>query len=454
MKQNRIIFLSIVLVVGLICGLLIATKLDIIPFSSALSSKSSSQIESEVATLSSIPQATETESAFIKVAKEVGPSVVSISTEHTEKIGGRRFYFRPFEGTPFEDEFFRQFFKEFFEIPKREFKRMGLGSGVIIDAKGYILTNEHVIKDADKITVTLPDEREFKGEVRGTDPRSDLAVVKISAHHLPVVKLGDSDEVKIGQWAIAIGNPFGFAVQSPEPTVTVGVVSALHRSLPRTSQRDRAYTDLIQTDAAINPGNSGGPLVNLKGEVIGINVAIFTTSGGYQGVGFAIPINVARNVVGRLIEGKRVLYGWLGINVQDLDENLATYFGLPDREGVLVAKVLEGSPAQKGGFKDGDLIRTFNGKKIKDVNQLLKEVGRTQVGKKVKVDIIRDKSQMTLEVEIGERPSEIEEFGKLSVKTWRGIEVQEITPDIAKRFGLEEKTGLVISNVEVGSPAD
>lgn len=401
----------------------------------------------------------ETENAFIKVASGVGPAVVSVSTEHTEKIkrGIRRHSFGPQEGPFGHDEFFDQFFRDFFGedgMPGREYKQMGLGSGVIIDEEGYILTNEHVIQNADKITIALPDGREFKGEVKGTDPRSDLAIVKIKAHNLPVAELGDSDKVRIGQWAIAIGNPFGFAVNNPKPTVTVGVVSALERSLPRTGARDRDYGGLIQTDAAINPGNSGGPLVDINGKIIGINVAIFTTSGGYEGVGFAIPINTAKEIITDLIAGKKILYGWLGVNVQDLEEDLAKYFNLADREGVLVAKVLENSPAQKGGLKDGDIVRYYNGEKIQNVREMLKEVGRSKVGQKIKIGIIRDKKEMSVEVEIGERPSELEKFAEVSAGSWRGIEVQDITPELAQHFNLEEKSGVIVRNVENNSPAD
>ena len=213
-------------------------------------------------------------------------------------------------------------------MPDRDYKQVGLGSGVIIDSSGYILTNQHVIDQADKIKVTLSDGREFKGEIKGQDARSDLAVIKIVAKDLPAVELGNSEKLRIGEWVVAIGNPFGFALEGAEPTVTVGVISALHRSLGKILSRNRDYTDLLQTDAAINPGNSGGPLVNLKGEVVGINVAIFSTSGGYQGIGFAIPINAAKRIISQLIAGKEVLYGWLGITIQDLTEDMAKYFGL------------------------------------------------------------------------------------------------------------------------------
>ncbi|MCM8780754.1 MAG: Do family serine endopeptidase [Candidatus Omnitrophica bacterium] len=392
------------------------------------------------------------EEAVVRVANTTGKAVVSISTEHTTKVRGRRFYF----DYPFgEDDFFRKFFEDFFgELPEREYKQIGLGSGVIIDPEGYILTNEHVVAEADKITVTLPDGREFRGELKGKDARSDLAIIKINARNLPVASLGDSDNLKIGQWVVAIGNPFGFALQNPEPTVTVGVISALHRSLGRSLSRQRDYNDLIQTDAAINPGNSGGPLVNLKGEVVGINVAIFSTSGGYQGIGFAIPINSAKRIISRLIEGKKILYGWLGVTVQDLSEDLAGHFGLSDRNGALIAKVMEDSPAQKAGIKEGDIIRKFDNQDINNVRELLNIVGRTEVGRKVKVIVIRDKKEVLLEVEVGQRPQDVEKIVSETSIRWRGLEVGPLDSEAAKRYRLEEKRGVVVIDVEPDSSAD
>lgn len=400
------------------------------------------------------------EDAVINVANLTGKAVVSISTEHTTKIKGGRYYFNsPFGGgSPFgNDEYFRRFFDDFFgQMPDREYKQMGLGSGVIIDQEGYILTNEHVINDADKITVTLPDGRDFKGEIKGRDTRADLAIIKINAHNLPAVFLGDSDGLKIGQWVVAIGNPFGFAMQNPEPTVTAGVISALHRTLGRISSRDRDYNDLIQTDAAINPGNSGGPLVNLKGEVVGINVAIFSTSGGYEGVGFAIPVNSAKRIISRLKEGKKILYGWLGVTVQDLTDDLAKYFALSGKNGVLVAKVLENSPAQKAGMKESDVIKQFDNKPINNVKELLSTVAKTEVGRKVKVVIMREKKELTLEAEVGSRPENLSEEAAPAVATgnWRGLEVEELSSEHARRFRVEEKKGVVVVNVDPNSPAD
>ncbi len=400
------------------------------------------------------PEGVRMEDAVINVANTAGKAVVSISTEHLTKIKGGRSYF----GSPLgDDDFFNRFFNDYFDqMPDRSFKQSGLGSGVIIDSEGYILTNEHVISGADKITVKLSDGREFKGEAKGRDLRSDLAIIKIEARNLPIASLGDSDNLKIGQWTVAIGNPFGFAMDNPEPTVTVGVISALHRSLGKVISRDRDYADLIQTDAAINPGNSGGPLVNLKGEVIGINVAIFSTSGGYQGIGFAIPINNVKKILSELIAGKKILYGWLGVTVQDLTDDLAKYFGLPDKNGILVAKVLENSPAQKAGIKDSDVIKKFGNKNITNLKELLSIVAKTQVGSKVKVLLIRDKKELTAEVQIGERPENLEEevASGVTVENWRGLEVQDLDSRNSRRFRNEAKKGVVVVNIEPNSPAE
>jgi serine protease Do len=449
MKRKRAIFLS-ALMLGILAGIIITARFNLLPITDA-DSKTGAE---KKYTSNGMPESCYVDSlegAFIKVAEEVGPAVVSISTERVTRMRGRA-YESPFG----RDDFFDRFFRDFFgEIPEREFTQRGLGSGVIIDESGYILTNEHVIREADKITVTLTDGREFEGKVRGKDERSDLAVIKIEADNLPAVRLGDSDKARIGQWAIAIGNPFGYAVQSSKPTLTVGVVSALDRSLPVSMGRGRDYSGLIQTDAAINPGNSGGPLVNIKGEMIGINVAIFSTTGGHQGVGFAIPINSAKEILNTLIEGRKVLYGWLGVSVQDIDDNLAEYFNLPDKEGVIIAKILPDSPAQEGGLKEGDVIRRFDGKTVKDLKTLLRIVSRTEVGKKVTIRVVRDKKEIPVMVEIGERPSEIEEDEDTqpSEKAWRGLDVSNITPDIARRYRIEQISGVVVLNVESGTPA-
>lgn len=450
MKRKHIIAGLSFLLAGLVIGVALTIKLDIL-------SPAQSQISKTEAPSSF--EGYRMEDAVITVANTTGKAVVSISAEHTAKIRGERSYrfSYPFGEPPSgEDEFFRRFFDDFFgTMPDREYKQIGLGSGVIIDSEGYILTNEHVVGEADKITVTLPDGRTFKGEIKGRDERSDLAVIKINASNLPAAFLGDSDNLRIGQWAVAIGNPFGFALQNPEPTVTAGVISALHRSLGRGLSANKDYNDLIQTDAAINPGNSGGPLVNLRGEIIGINVAIFTTSGGYQGVGFAIPVNSAKRIISRLIAGKKILYGWLGVTVQDLTDDLTKHFGLLDKKGALVANVLENGPAQKAGIVTGDVIRNFDNKLINNVRELLNAVARVEVGSKVKAVVARDKKELTLEVVIGQRPDNLEESGAVvSGSSWRGLEVEDIGPENARRFRIEERKGIVVVSVEPNSPAD
>lgn len=447
--KKKIFFFSIALLAGLVMGIVLTTRLNI--FSAAQSQVQDAGI--------STFEGFKMEDAIINVAETTGKAVVSISTERTEKVkgGGRQFYYRSPFGSQFgEDDPFQKFFEDFFgQMPQREYKQMGLGSGVIIDPKGYILTNQHVIEEADKITVTLSDGRNFKAVIKGQDSRSDLAIIQINAHNLPIALLGDSDHLKIGQWAVAIGNPFGFAMQDPEPTVTAGVISALHRSLGRSLGRERDYGDLIQTDAAINPGNSGGPLVNLKGEVIGINVAIFSTSGGYEGVGFAIPINNAKRVISKLIEGKKIAYGWFGVTVQDLTDELAKYFGLPDKNGALVVGALEGSPAQKAGIKESDIIKKFDNKPINNVRELLSAVGKAEIGSKVKVVVMRDKKEIALEAEVAERPEDLgEKAPEGPGANWRGLTVEELSPETAKRFGIEETKGIVVVDVEASTPAD
>lgn len=460
MKRN--IFLFFALLIGIGVGLLISTRFDFTSQAYALDLQPKATASKPVADSGPYDAVHDLEKATIDVAQEVGKAVVSISTEKTEKVKGpiiKRYQFGlPFrEEGPFEDDFFHKFFDDFFGgLPEGEYKQRGLGSGVIIDKHGYILTNEHVVDNADKLTVTLSDGREFKAKVKGTDPRSDLAIIKIEAKDLPAAELGDSSKVKIGQWVLAIGNPFGFALDNPEPTVTMGVISALHRSLGRTLSKDKDYSDLIQTDAAINPGNSGGPLVNLSGQVIAINVAIFSTSGGYQGVGFAIPINTAKQIVSRLIEGKKILYGWLGVNIQNLDENLVKYFGLKDKQGALVAKALADSPAEKAGIKQGDIITKFNSQPIKNTSDLVKIVAATEVGKAAAVEVIRENKRLTLQVKVGQRPEDTseEELQEESETSWRGLEVQPLDSRIARRYGISENKGVIVVKVIANSQAD
>lgn len=395
------------------------------------------------------------EKSTTEVAASAGKSVVSISSEVKEKTNGKFYFGSPFGNS--EDDPFQNFFEDFFGgLPERESRRLGLGSGVIIDKDGYILTNAHVVAGADKVKVKLYDGREFDAEVKGADERSDLAVVKIKANGLPIAKLGDSSKLKIGNWVIAIGNPFGFAIENPEPTVTVGVVSALNRYLPSFSQRQMGLADLIQTDAAINPGNSGGPLVNLKGEVIGINTAIITTSGGYQGLGFATPINKAKRILKKLLKGESVVYGWLGVSIQNLNEDLRNYFEVKERKGVIVLKVYKDSPAEDSGIKEGDLILEFDGNSVKTSRDLSTMVSSSEVGQQVPITIVRSGKKISSVVKIGKMPEDIEEIevASASQTTFRGLIVEALTPELKRKFRIKADEGVIAVGIKEDSPAD
>jgi serine protease Do len=334
---------------------------------------------------------------------------------------------------------------------------MGLGSGVIIKKDGYILTNAHVVSKAEDVVVKLSDGREFDAEVAGVDPKSDLAVIKIDADDLPVSNLGDSSDLKIGNWVVAIGNPFGFAIENPEPTVTVGVVSALQRYLPALGDRRIGYDGLIQTDAAINPGNSGGPLVNLKGEVVGINVAILTRTGGYQGLGFAIPINKAKKIIDKLIKGQEVLYGWLGVSIQDLNQDLRNYFGIKKKEGVIIVKVYQDSPAKKAGLKEGDLILTYNQKSVKTTRDLVRMVTDSEVGQKADLVILRNGKEKNIDIKVGKRPEDVRRLKQLTNQdkaNFRGMSVKNLDSYLKQKLGIKQDSGVVVVELEDDSPAE
>jgi serine protease Do len=397
------------------------------------------------------------EDAVVKVAADVGRSVVSISSVGREKIGVNLPERSPLNR--FNDDSFRNFFEDFFgNQPEVEFKRIGLGSGVVIDKNGYILTNEHVISGASEIKVKLSDGREFDAQVTGSDKRSDLAVIKIAAANLVPVKLGDSDNLKIGKWVVAVGNPFGFAIDNPEPTVTVGVISALHRYVPALGRRERTYDELIQTDAAINPGNSGGPLVNLDGEVIGINTAIISLSGGYQGLGFAIPVNKVKRVLPKLMKGEKIVYGWLGLSIQDLNEDLRNYFGVKESAGIIVVKVYNNSPASTAGIKEGDLILAFDSQPVKASRDLISMVSAFEIGASVPLKILREGKEINLNIKVGQSPKDIKMLEEQSEtpqhKTFRGLEVDDLNPTYRQRFKIRDNSGVIVAYIEEASPAD
>jgi serine protease Do len=329
------------------------------------------------------------DSPFVLVAEQATPSVVNISTVSSGKGRTPNELFRPFGNDPF----FRDFFDRFFEGMPRRHQQTSLGSGVIIDKSGLILTNNHVIKDADEISVRFSNKQEAKGKVVGTDAKTDLAVIRVTAkEELPVARLGNSESLRVGEWAIAIGNPFGL-----DHTLTVGVVSATGRSEVGIA----AYEDFIQTDASINPGNSGGPLLNVRGEVIGINTAIVASG---QGIGFAIPINLARKVMDDLVKKGKVTRGWLGVGIQPLTPELSKSFGVSG-EGVLVNQVMPKSPAEAAGLKVGDLILAIDGKSIKDPRELQRVITDADIGKTLELTVLREKEKRTVKVKVGETPA-------------------------------------------------
>jgi len=371
------------------------------------------------------------------LVKQLSPSVVNISTTSVSK-GGVQSFESPFgeKGDDPFDDFFENFFAD---NPQREFKRKGLGSGFIFSEEGYIITNNHVVERATDIKVILQNGDSYDAEIIGTDPKSDLALLKIeSKSKLPAVRFGNSDRLEIGDWVLAIGNPFGLG-----HTVTVGIISAKGRSLGLGS-----YDDFLQTDAAINPGNSGGPLFNFNGEVIGVNSAIIA---GGQGIGFAIPINMTKNVVSQLRNGGKVVRGWIGVYVQRVTPEIAESLDLDDDNGALVADVTAGGPADKAGVKRGDIIIEVNGNKIDEMPELPKLVASYRPGTKTKLKVIRDSKEMILNIKLEELPDRVAQISRKSteneIEQNLGLIVQEITPEVKRKLGIEYSNGVVISDV-------
>ena len=371
--------------------------------------------------------------AMADISEKVKPAIVNISTSKTVK-------------TPrltFDDPMFKRFFGEGQPQKSRVFS---LGSGVVVSADGYIVTCNHVIQGAEDIVVKLNDSREFKGKVIGLDSRTDIAIIKIMAENLPTITWGDSDRLRTGEVVIAIGNPYGLS-----QTVTMGIVSATGRA----GMGLVDYEDFIQTDASINPGNSGGALVNSNGVLIGINDAIFSTTGGNQGIGFAIPSNMARGVMDSIISQGKVVRGYLGVQVQPLNSDLAKQFGLKDEKGILVVDVTEGSPADKGALKRGDVIIAFDGKAVENPFHLKNQVAATKPGKIAEIRIIRDAKPLSLSVTITELPSEPAEPEPQEIdNALKGITVQDLNADILKQLGItREIQGVVVTGVDEDSRA-
>ncbi len=399
--------------------------------STALGSSHQSAVpESNIAQIQMVP------ANFSELAEKVKPGVVNIQVvKKTQNIG---FAFPNIPGSPFgEDSPFGRFFE--FNPPPDQ-KQEGVGSGFVISQDGYILTNNHVIEGAEQIRVKLANGEAYDAKIVGRDPKTDLALVRIEgAKNLHPLTLGNSEEIKVGSWVVAIGSPFGL-----EQTVTQGIVSGKGRFIG-----SGPYDDFIQTDASINPGNSGGPLVNMKGEVVGINTAIYPAG---QGIGFAIPIDMAKSIVPQLEEKGSVTRGWLGIGIQEITPVLEKSFGLKDKHGVLVSDVYKGTPAEKAGIERGDVIVQFDGKSVDEPKDLSRMVASTSVGKTVNIKLLREGSAMERTVKVGEMEDKTENAQMPSHKSL-GITVQELSPEIARNLGLNNESGVVITSVEPGSSA-
>ena len=390
--------------------------------------------------------------AFAAVAAHVQPAVVSVYSEKMIKFHRPEFEF------PFEDDFFKQFFGQRFQVPQQGIPKeysvpqRGMGSGMILDAEGTILTNNHVVKDVDEIRVQLADKRQFEARIVATDPKTDVAIIRVKGRvgGLPHVELGDSSALKVGELVVAIGAPFGLM-----QTVTTGIISAKGRSDVGITD----FEDFLQTDAPINPGNSGGPLVSMRGEVIGMNTAIASRVGQFGGVGFAIPVNLIKSLLPALVKGDKVSRGSLGVIIQEVTKDLAAQFRLPDKaNGVLIAQVNPESAAEKAGLKPGDFILRFNGKDIRDTRDLRNQVAATSPGSTVRVDLIRDGKERTLEVTLkavkpdaaAVQAKEGESTGQLSRF---GLKIQTLTPELARKYDLAGKKGVVVIGVGPGSPS-
>ncbi len=428
------------LYLGLTALALFGTALGAVATRGDLAEKPTSEIE----TLE------QTGKAFTQVTKHVAPAVVFIKAEKLSP-GANRVFGNKNQQTPNHDEWMKKFFGDrwpkfdFPEMPRHDGRSVGQGSGFVITENGYILTNSHVVKDADKLTVTMADGREFSAKTIGSDIRSDVAVIKVDASDLPLLRMGDSEKLEVGEWALAIGSPFGLS-----GSVTAGIVSATGRN----SVGITDYENFIQTDAAINPGNSGGPLVNLRGEVIGINTAIFSRTGANNGIGFAIPINMAHQICDQLIEHGSVTRGHLGIMIQNLTPELAKSFGLGDVDGVLIGDVVADSPAHQAGLEAGDLVVEFNGKSVDNMGTFRNTVAFVAPETKANVVVLRNGDRKSFSVTIGELPSAPQ--AEASHPQWvesLGFTVQPLSDELRKQNSWQGVNGVVIDQIESSSPA-
>jgi serine protease Do len=382
-----------------------------------------------------VPLSNETVANLVEKLK---PAVVNISVTEVVKTGSPQGFSAPFGN----DDQLKEFWKRFFGNQEpREFKRKGLGSGFIINKEGYIVTNNHVVQKAKDITVILNNKEQYPAKVIGTDPKTDIALIKIEAKkNVVTAPLGNSDALRDGESVIAIGNPFGLA-----ETVTSGIVSAKGRTIGA-----GPYDDFIQTDASINPGNSGGPLINYYGEVVGINTAIVAAG---QGIGFAVPINMAKEILVQLKERGKVTRGWLGVSIQEITPELAKSFGLEREKGALISDVVPGGPAEKAGFKRGDIILELNGKAVKDYHELPRMVASMPPGEKVVFKVVRDGKEIMIPATVGELKEEEAVKPSEEMENQMGISLQAVTPEIAAELGMKKAEGVVVTNVEPGGMA-
>jgi len=448
MKMKRITTIPLVFVVGMLLGVLVAGLLNWPSNGNASNSTVVPETETPAAVKPSPAMDADLiknlNDSFVSIAEAVKPSVVTIFTSRVVEGVGSPFGRLP-ENHPFND-FFERFFPR--SPDDRERQVRGLGSGVIVKEEGYILTNHHVIRGADEIQVMMHDGTKVGGEIVGTDAKTDLAVIKIDGDGLQPLKFGNSEQLRVGEWVLAVGSPLS---ENLARTVTSGIVSAKGRSNVGLAD----YEDFIQTDAAINPGNSGGALVNLHGELVGINTAIASQTGGFQGIGFAVPINMARQVMDALITKGKVVRGWLGVYIQNIDQNIASAMDLSTTEGALVSSVTENSPAQKAGINAGDVIIALDGEKIKEVTQLRNEVASRSPDSEVTLTVLRNGEKKKIKVMLGQLPEEEatpqmqkSSFDKL------GFSVQTLTDELANRLGYDpSEEGVVISQISQTSAA-
>lgn len=393
---------------------------------------------------SAIVSLKQTGQAFAKIAKEVSPSVVNIQSDQTSEAERNE-----------ADEIPPQFLELFKQLdpngsmPMHKNPVVRHGSGFIISHDGYIVTNNHLVQNATKITVKLLNDDEYIAKVIGTDPQTDIAVIKIDAKNLPIVALGDSDKIEVGEWVVALGNPFGLS-----HSLSAGILSAKGRSSVGLAD----YENFLQTDAAINPGNSGGPLLDLEGKVIGINTAIFSRSGGHMGIGFAIPIDMAKTIIDQLIKKGNVVRGYLGVKIQPMTKDLAASFGLSENKGILVAQVEPGAPADKAGVKQGDIITSLDGQPVLNIGDFRNSIATSNPGSSRKLGILRDKKNLTLSVVVGNLSSSTAardlEKEETQIINKIGLSVQPITEEIAGKLGVKPGVGVVVTGVKSGSLAE